>query len=85
LPKAWKDGYVKGLRARGGFEVDIAWKNHNLTESVIRASLDESCQIRAKVPIKIESDGESVAAKDIEYGVLSFYAQNGRTYVVKGV
>lgn len=85
LPKAWKDGYVKGLRARGGFEVDIAWKDHKLTEAVIRASLDESCQVRARVPINVESDGEPVSAKDVEYGVLSFYAQNGKTYVVKGV
>ncbi|MEK7398766.1 MAG: glycoside hydrolase family 95 protein [Candidatus Poribacteria bacterium] len=85
LPKAWKDGYVKGLRARGGFEVDIAWKDHNLTEAIIRASLDESCQVRAKVHINVESDGEPVSAKDVEYGVLSFYAQNGKTYVVKGV
>jgi alpha-L-fucosidase 2 len=85
LPKAWKDGYVKGLRARGGFEVDIAWKDHKLTEAVIRASLDESCQVRAKVNINIESEGEPVSAKDVEYGVLSFYAQNGKTYLIKGV
>lgn len=36
LPSAWKDGYVRGLRARGGKVVDIAWKDHKITEFSVR-------------------------------------------------
>jgi len=46
LPSVFKDGSVTGLRARGGVEVDIAWKDGKLASYELRATTDGTHKIR---------------------------------------
>lgn len=46
LPSAWQNGYIHGLCARGGFEVNIDWKNGELESAMIISKLGNNCQVR---------------------------------------
>lgn len=79
LPSAWKEGEIKGLKARGNFEVDLKWKNHRLTSAVIKSNSGEECVIRVKVPAKIKGLAVNLAQEGKEY-VIRFKTMPGKTY-----
>lgn len=64
LPKAWAAGTVKGLRARGGVEVDMTWQAGKLASATLRQAGREA---RAETPVKVRC-GERTAAFTLKPG-----------------
>jgi alpha-L-fucosidase 2 len=46
LPPAWPTGHVTGLRARGGFEIDLWWRNGALERATVRSLLGQALRLR---------------------------------------
>jgi alpha-L-fucosidase 2 len=53
LPKAWAKGTVKGLRARGDFEIDMDWDAGKLRTATVRSDMGGTCRIRSTTPVQV--------------------------------
>lgn len=86
LPSAWPEGSVTGLKARGGFEVDIQWKDRRLQRAVIRSAQAGVCRLRSYVPLKGKGlrrvhDNHPNAALPRTY-LYDLHTQRGGEYVL---
>jgi hypothetical protein len=62
LPASWKQGTISGLRARGGFEVDMTWADAQLQTATIRSTIGGVLRLRSYV--ELEGDGLQPAQGD---------------------
>ncbi|MFI3212992.1 MAG: glycoside hydrolase family 95 protein [Eubacteriales bacterium] len=53
LPADWKEGSLSGIKARGGFEVSVSWKERELVEATICSLTDNTCKLRTKKPVVV--------------------------------
>jgi alpha-L-fucosidase 2 len=82
LPKAWPEGSVKGLRARGNFDVTMNWKDGNLMDAKILSGLGNKVRIRANVPVEVSLGGKTLEVERPERDVVEFPTKRGATYTL---
>ncbi len=82
LPDAWPAGSIKGLRARGAFEVAISWNDGKLVSSHIRSLVGNKCRIRTADAVKVTSRGKAVKTTSPEENVVEFETKAGRSYLI---
>lgn len=82
LPARWQNGSVKGLRARGGFEISLKWKNGRVTEAEIVSYLGGKCSVLVDCPVWIR---ESETKKRLELsadGLIEFSVKSGEKCIL---
>ncbi len=68
LPSAWKSGYIHGIMARRGFQVDIDWENGKLKHAKIISKLGN--------PLKVSYAGKEIEIADTEKGQEYLFGEN---------
>ena len=67
LPEAWKSGSIKGICARGGFEVDFEWLDSKLVAAKLRSKRGNNCRVRyGKKTVELQTEtGQSYDLKSL--------------------
>jgi alpha-L-fucosidase 2 len=82
LPAAWPAGEVRGLRARGGFEVGLRWRDGELERAEIASTLGRTLRVRTTQQVTVESGGAAVRVTRPASDIVEFATVPGAHYVL---
>ena len=82
LPKEWPSGSARGLRARGGFTVDVAWKEGMLSSSTVRAKYAGPCRLRTAVPVTVRDSNKKIIGRRVDDETIEFPATANGAYSI---
>ncbi|HZK35131.1 MAG TPA: glycoside hydrolase family 95 protein, partial [Bacillota bacterium] len=83
LPREWAKGEISGLRARGGYTVDMKWEDGSICSGLLHASVYGKCTLRSKTPIVIQDRDNLPIGQDLGDGLIVFDCKPGEVYKIK--
>ena len=86
LPTQWHTGSFKGLKARGAFVVDVAWKDHAVTRVSIRSLKGHSCRVRNSRSfrtVKVLCSGKEIPHQRSSFNSIEFETEVAKTYALE--
>ena len=79
IPQEWKNGSFKGLKARGGFEVNVYWINKLPVKVAIKSMLGKDCVLISSQALRLDGTTQ-ISEKQGTLFVLKFKTEHGKTY-----
>jgi alpha-L-fucosidase 2 len=80
LPNEWPDGSITGLRAKGGFEVNITWKNGKLYTASLTSKCGNTARVRYSTAINVTLKGKPIEVTRPQADVVAFQTKAQQTY-----
>lgn len=84
LPEAWAEGKITGLKARGGYTVDLEWDSSGRWDARIQAAFTGRCVVLSAAVFLVSCDDLPVIFDPKEDGAVAFDAEEGKVYVLGG-
>jgi alpha-L-fucosidase 2 len=85
LPASWPNGSVSGLRARGGWGVDLAWRDGRLVEARMGADKTGPVRVRLNERVTVLQGEKRIRTREAGDGAIEFQARAGEVYLVKPI
>lgn len=89
LPKQWSQGYIKGLKARGNYEVALEWNDGLLMKAVINCcsytTQNSVCRVKLKNSASyiVKCNEMPIPFSSVENDFLTFETVNGKQYIIE--
>jgi len=83
LPKSWENGSISGLCARGGFEINMSWKDGKLTHAELISHHGQPCCLRTSGVVSVHRKDDTPVSAHLRDGVICFDTEPGMTYDIK--